>query len=68
MGRLAHFLEDSLYDLRLGLRQLFRYPVASAVCILTLALGIGANAAIFSVVEAVLLRRSLSKTQIASWT
>jgi putative ABC transport system permease protein len=49
-------MEDSLYDLRLGLRQLLRYPVASAVCILTLALGIGANAAIFSVVEAVVLR------------
>lgn len=56
LSRLARLLQDSLYDLRWGLRQLLRYPVASAACILTLALGIGANAAIFSVVEAVLLR------------
>lgn len=56
MSRVVRLLQDSLYDLRLGLRQLFRYPAASAACILTLALGIGANAAIFSVVEAVLLR------------
>ena len=55
MTRLARFLEDSFCDFRFGLRQLLRYPVASAVCVLTLALGIGANAAIFSVVEAVLL-------------
>jgi putative ABC transport system permease protein len=42
-------------DLRFGLRLLARGPALSAGLILTLALGIGANAAIFSVVSSVLL-------------
>ncbi|MGA2418942.1 MAG: ABC transporter permease [Candidatus Acidiferrum sp.] len=49
-------LETTLQDLRVGLRMLRRNPGFSALAILCLTLGIGANAAVFSWVEGILFR------------
>ena len=54
--KLADELERTMTNIRLGFRTLFKTPLVTGVAVLSLALGIGANAAIFSLYSQFLLR------------
>jgi putative ABC transport system permease protein len=54
--RMGQFIETTWRDIRFGVRALVHSPIFAVVTVLSLALGIGANTAIFSVVNGLLLR------------
>ena len=49
-------MEKLLQDIRYGVRQLLKHPGFAALAIVSMALGIGANTSIFSLVDTALLR------------
>ena len=56
MQNLARLMETLLQDIRFGFRQLLKQRGFAALAIISMALGIGANTSIFSLVDTVLLR------------
>jgi predicted permease len=71
-ARRVHIIETLIQDVRYGVRMLRRNPGFTVVAVLTLALVIGANTAIFSLIDAVMLRplavQEPGKLLILRWT
>jgi putative ABC transport system permease protein len=55
-ARGTHFIESLLQDIRFALRIMRKTPLITTIALVSLALGIGANTAIFSLIDAVMLR------------
>jgi predicted permease len=66
------WLEDMIEDIRYGIRVLSKNPGFSAVAVLTLAIGIGANSAIFTLLDAAILKplpvKDADSLRIIEWT
>ena len=69
---IVDWLESALQDARYGLRQMRRTPALALAVVLSLAIGLGANTAIFSLVDAALLKplpvKEPDSLVIVEWT
>jgi hypothetical protein len=65
------WLEEGLQDMRFAIRQMYKTPGSTAVAVLSLALGIGANTAILTMIESALLRpiavKDVSQLRLLTW-